>query len=72
MEIQKGSILNVDNDLYKVYGESKLYWLTHQFKIEDQIELDDSVLLCSMKQSTFKKFSYITEDEKVKFPFITL
>lgn len=33
MQIEINAILNVNNNLYKVYGETKLFWLVHPYQL---------------------------------------
>lgn len=66
MQIQNGSILNVNNNFYKVIGESKLYWLVSPFKILNKFNIDESIMLQSIEIKTYKRFSNTEFSERTK------
>ena len=66
MQIEKNTILS-NGELYKVVGESKLYWLVNPLIILDKFRICEDVMLVSMNSvTTYVKYSTDTKNTKEK------
>ena len=54
-------------EIYKIYGESKLYWLVNPLKIVDEFTINQDVVYVSMcEYATYRKFSNVCTNKKEK------